>query len=127
MGIFDANVLVGDPAGGDMVRVSAVVDTGAGYSMMPRSLLEQLHVHPLEYRRFLLADGSEMVNGFGMARFAIADPGDGLDESRELPCPVIFGPEEEYLLGATTLEIFGLMVDPLGQQLIPVVHRVRPI
>ena len=34
-------------------------------------------------------------------------------------CPVIFGSEDEYLVGATTLEIFELVVDPLGERLAP--------
>ena len=54
-----------------------------------------------------------------MARFGI--------DGREWPCPVIFGPDDEYLLGATTLEIFNLMVDPVGQRLLPINHRARSI
>ena len=38
-------------------------------------------------------------------------------DGTEWPCPVIFGPENQYLLGATTLEIFGLMVDPVAGEL----------
>ena len=32
--------------------------------------------------------------------------------TEERTCTVIFGPEGQYLLGATTLEDFDLMVDP---------------
>ena len=32
---------------------------------------------------------------------------------------VVFGPEGQYLLGATTLEDILLVVDPIGKRLIP--------
>ena len=53
---------------------------------------------------FVLADGSRVQYGFGIARFRIDDA--------EMPCPVIFGPEGSYLLGASALEVFNLMADP---------------
>ena len=39
-------------------------------------------------------------------------------EDQEWIRPVNFGPEEVYLLGATALEIFDLMVDPHEQHLV---------
>ena len=36
----------------------------------------------------------------------------------ERPCPVIFGPEGNYLLGASALESYNLLVDPTGERLI---------
>ena len=44
-----------------------------------------------------------------------------------MTCPVYFCPNEEFLLGATTLEAFGLMVDPLEAGLLPKPVRARPI
>ena len=40
-------------------------------------------------------------------------------DGEEWPCPVIFGPDGNYLLGASTLEIFNLVVDPAGERLLP--------
>lgn len=57
--------------------------------------------------------------GYGMARILIDDI--------DWHCPIIFGPEEQYLVGATTLEIFGLMVDPAGQELVPRIYQSRVI
>lgn len=119
MGTFYATLHIGNLDGGDMVEVSAMVDTGAGYSMLPESLLQQLHIQPREQHRFFLADGRDVIYGIGVARIGL--------QGREWSCPVIFGPEDQYLLGATTLEIFGVMVDPLGERLIPREYRVRPI
>ena len=35
-------------------------------------------------------------------------------------CPVIFGPDDQYILGATSLETLGFVVDPIGEELMPV-------
>ena len=81
-------------------------------------MLGHLHVQPRYNRILSLADGSEAEYGIGVARIAM-----GVED---WPCPVIFGPEDHYLVGATTLEIFGLMVDPVGQRLIPRIYRAKP-
>ena len=123
MGTFNVTIGVGHLGGGDLAEVSAMVDTGvdtgAIHSMIPASELTGLRIQPHESYWWTLADGSGVEYSYGMARFAIGD--------KELPCPVIFGPEDEYLLGATTLEIFGLVVDPVGQVLLPRVYLARPI
>ncbi len=87
--------------------------------MLPESLLSRLNLAPLEQIEYLLADGRAVEYGYGMARFGIA--------GREWPCPVIFGPDGAYLLGATTLEIFNLIADPVGQRLLPAEYRARPV
>ena len=111
MSMFKVPMGVGHPDGGDLYPVDAVVDTGAAHSMLPSSLLGGLNIPPLEELGFILADGSRVRYGFGMARFRIYDA--------ERQCPVIFGPDDNYLLGATALEIFNLLVDPIGERLVP--------
>ena len=114
MGTFRVEIGVGNPLGGDLHPVSALVDTGATYSMMPESLLSGLRLSPSERAGFRLANGSRVEYGIGEARFNIY--------GRERTCTVIFGEEGRYLLGATTLEDFGLMVDPThpNPRLLPV-------
>ena len=104
MGTFQVEIGIGNPMGGDLRPVSALVDTGATHSMMPADLLADLRINPTRQRHFRMADGSQPEYGVGAARVGI--------DGREEVCPVIFGPEGEYLLGATTLEIFELAVDP---------------
>ena len=104
---------------GELTPVTALVDTGAAHSVMPESLLTRLGLTPIEYRPDTIADGSEVGYGYGMARFGI--------EGREFPCPVIFGTEDQFLLGATTLQIFNLMVDPSEEQLVTKPLRARAI
>ena len=118
-GVFEVTIGVGHPEGGDLAPVSATVDTDAGHTMLPASFLASLSIQPKEQQYFSIADGSEVLFGYGMARIAIED--------REWPCPVIFGPDDQYLLGATTLEIFGLAVDSYGSRLFPRQYRARAI
>ena len=111
MSLFQVDVGVGNLEGGDLAPVRAVVDTGAAHSMLPASLMAQLRIQPDQELGFILADGSRVRYGYGLARFSI--------EGHERPAPVIFGPEDNCLLGASTLEIFNLLVDPAGERLLP--------
>ena len=111
MGTFEVQIGVGHPHGGDLYPVSAMVDTGATHSMMPQSLMARLRIAPLRTSRYSIADGSTVEYDVADARFGVGE------EVRF--CPVIFGPEDEFLIGATTLEIFELVVDPMGQRLVP--------
>ena len=116
MGIFNVTIGIGHPEGRDLAQASATVDTGSIHTMLPADLLEGLRVRPSRSGIFEIADGSEVEYGYGIARISIS--GD------EWACPVIFGPEGQYLVGATTLEIFGLMVDPGDQQPLPRSRRI---
>lgn len=104
MGTFYVDIGVGHPLGGDFLPVSALVDTGSTHSVIPESLLASLSLAPLERRTYRIADGSFIQRDVGEARFRI--------DNRERTCTVIFGSEGQYLLGATTMEDFDLMVDP---------------
>ena len=111
MSMFKVDIGVGNVDGGDLAPVRPVVDTGAAHAMLPESLLTRLGITPRRQLSFILADGSRAIYGFGLARFSI--------DGEEWPCPVIFGPEGNHLLGASTLEIFNLVVDPAGERLLP--------
>jgi len=47
MGTFRVSVEIGDPAGERFEPVEALVDTGAGYTVVPRSILESLRCQPV--------------------------------------------------------------------------------
>ena len=112
MELFRTAIEVGNPTDGVFVEIEPIVDTGASYSMLPSSLLkEQLGLSPLEEMTFTLADGSRQAYGLGEARFRY--------EGRERTSPVIFGPEDVYLLGAVSLQSFGLIADTTNHRLIP--------
>ena len=111
MGVFWQTVKVGNPEGGDSVEMEAMVDTGATDSVFPRTLLEDLRVQPVTSYKYAVADGRSVELPYGMALITINDA--------TWHCPVVFGPGDDALLGATTLEIFKLLVDPNSQSLQP--------
>ena len=113
MSTFRYAIQLGDFAGSRFELIGALVDIGATYTSVPSDILADLGVRPAEERPFILANGQRV--GYGVAWVRIR-----LDE-REAPTLVIFGDvSSEALLGAVTLEEFGLAVDPLNRRLVPV-------
>ena len=92
------------------MTLEATVDTGATHTTLPDSLLRRLNVEPLRDEIIELADGTTQIWSTGQARLSY--------DGEQWICPVNFGSENVYLLGATTLEIFDLMVDPVDQRFV---------
>ena len=111
MGVFYVPVEVGSPNSQSTVTVEAMVDTGAIYSMMPASLLLKMGLAPGEVITFDVASGEQIDYPTNWATFLV--------DGRQGMARVIFGPEGEFLLGATTLEDLRLMVDPVDRRLVP--------
>jgi clan AA aspartic protease len=87
------------------VEVEGVVDTGAMYSVIPRRILEELEVKPLERRKFR-AFGGYIERDIGEVGIELM--------GRRRTVTVILGEEEDItVLGVTALEAFGLEVDPI--------------
>ena len=118
LGVFSTLIEVGNVEGGDSIQLDALVDTGALHTMIPQSVSRQLHIRPQDSEDFELADGTIVKYPVGTARIIL--------QGRDRWCPVIFGPETECLLGATTLEILNLVVDPMAQELREATRRIRP-
>lgn len=113
MGTFRVPVEIGDPAGQRWEVVEALVDTGASYTLIPRSILEGLGVSGTFRRRFVLADGREAECEMAETRVRL--------DGQPRTTLVIFGEERMMpLLGAYTLEGFGLAPDPVNRRLVPV-------
>ncbi len=113
MGTFRVTVEVGDPQGEHYERVEAMVDTGSTYTWVPRDVLARLGIAPLFRREFVTADGREIERD--MAQTWVRHNGSAFITL------VVFGDEGSApLLGAYTLEGFGLAADPVGKRLIPV-------
>ena len=113
MGVFTVEIGIGDPDGLRFESVEAMVDSGASYTMIPSSLLRSLGVTPLKRRGFKLAGGSriELENSQTWMRV----------EGELGIAPVVFVEEDaQPLLGAVTLEMFQLGIDPVEMQLVPV-------
>ena len=113
MGTFTVPLQVADPQGRHYETVEAMVDSGAAYTLIPGSILTRLGVVPHGARRFVLADGSRVERRFGRTWMRL--------NGREDVSPVVFWDEDtQPLLGAVTLEIFCLGIDPVNGRLIDV-------
>ena len=118
MGTFSVPIEVGDILGARFVGVDAVVDTGSTYTCLPGSVLSGLGIAVSERRPFELADDRIVQYDIGDARLRL--------DGREHFVVVVFGPEgSSPLLGATTLELFGLGVDPVARRLILVTGLMK--
>ena len=113
MGTFSVTIEAGDPQGRRFRAVEALVDTGASYTTLPTSFLGDLGVTPHGQRPFLLATGGTVVRDIGRTWVRI-------DERMEMTIVVFADEGAPALLGAVTLEEFGLSVDPVARKLVPV-------
>jgi clan AA aspartic protease len=113
VGQFRVTLTLHPRDGGTPQRLDALVDTGAGYSVVPRAILESLRCRPIRAQRVILADGR--VEEWSVGQIDVEC------EGRRAVTPVLMGPPEgPVLLGATTLEELGLGIDPLNRRLVPV-------
>ncbi len=111
MGTFRYSMEVGRSDAGPFEQVEAVVDTGATFSQFPRSLLARLGVTPVEQREFTLADSRRIVRDIAIVTVRL--------EGRTRPTVCVVGEDGgPSLLGAVTLETFGLAADPVNRRLI---------
>ena len=65
----------------------------------------------------ILADGTRSAKSIGPAYSQLID--------RECPCVVMVGNPDVFLIGASTLELLGLAVDPVNERLMPTIVKGR--
>jgi clan AA aspartic protease len=113
MGMFEVNVKLANLATpGQAEELSLLVDTGATLSWIPRAILKKLGVTAFSRLPFTLADGSRLEREATAVLLTI--------DGRKAPVQVAFGEDgEAAVLGATSLEGLGFMVDPVGERLVP--------
>ena len=89
-----------------------MVDSGALYSVIPASILDKLGIARDDLETFSMADGSLVDMSIGLALLTL--------DGRSRTVHVAFGVDDEIvLIGAMTLERFGVAADPLNEQLAP--------
>jgi len=94
------------------ITVDFLIDSGAVYSLVPGKQLKSIGVEPHKTLDFALADGSIVTRKVGDAYFEYRGRGGA--------APVIFGENgDQPLLGVTTLESLGLVLDPFRRELHP--------
>ena len=119
MGTFTVTVKVHNP--NDASRsddIDLMVDTGSSYTHLPTNLLQRLGISTPRERKIELANGSIVIHRVGEAVITYKD--------ESWVCPVAGIEQGRPVLGAITLEILGLSVDPVKGQLIPTTYQLAP-
>lgn len=113
MGITTAILRVREHRKSDrFADVEFLVDSGAVYSLVPGKILDELEIEPYREMSFALADGTSVKRKVSSAYFEFEGEGG--------PAPVVYGEEgDTALLGATTLESIGLVLNPFTRTLHP--------
>ena len=112
MVLFQQTFHVGPKLGDRLAEMSAMVDTGSIYTLLPSEFLEDLGIAPEWTSEFDMTDGREAQLGLADVRIRLNG------EDRIRVC--IFGPPAcQPLLGADALEGFGLMADLVNRRLVP--------
>jgi predicted aspartyl protease len=107
-----AIVVINPRTGGRSQELTALADTGATLSVIPRDTLEPLGIARIRTVSLLMADGRRAARDVGDAAIAV--------DGEAVPCRVVFGePDDATLLGLTVLEQLGLAVDPVRRRLVP--------
>jgi clan AA aspartic protease len=118
MGLFTVPVTLTNPDDPrTSMRVELLVDTGSTYMLLPPDVVAALGLPIREERPAELASGERVVHGVGEVRVGLGN--------REFFSVFVAGPTGcPALLGAVTLEAFGLAVDPVNERLFPVVAHL---
>ncbi|MBI2956553.1 MAG: aspartyl protease family protein [Acidobacteria bacterium] len=88
----------------------ALVDTGALVSVVPADVLEKIGVVARWSQRFTLANGTRVERQMSTVRAEY--------NGRVTEVPVAFDePGDASVIGVTTLELLGLEVDPVRQEI----------
>ena len=99
------------------VSVRFLVDSGAGYSLLPKNVWEELGLKASRSVTVSLADGTHLSRDVSECKIEIQD--------RNGTTPVLLGePGDEPLLGVITLENLGLILNPFNRILQPMQVRI---
>src|SRR2546426_12104719 len=111
MGVFRVGTRLASPSNPDTAReLEAVVDTGSHYTLVPRTIVEELGIRPTRKMAARLANGIRIVRDMGQAELSYG--------ALSTVTWVVFGnPGDAVLLGAITLQELGLEVDPTTEML----------
>ena len=110
MGLFRVPGRLIGPSG-HSESLDLLVDTGATFLVVPRSIAERLGLHPTRTCTIEAAGGRE--EQWPLAEVRLALDGD------EVTTPCLIAPDGPPLLGAVALESLLLAVDPIAKRLVP--------
>jgi len=113
MGTFFTDAQIASPRRADRREiVKLLVDSGSVYTWISANVLRDLGVQPTDRRRVVTIEGRTTERGLAEILITL--------EGRTLHTLCLFGePGDLEVLGAYTLEGFGLAIDPVQRRLIP--------
>lgn len=112
VGTFQTDFVIWNGERTESRSLSGLVDTGASYTLVPATILDELGIERARSRTFSLADGSTQDLSTGTAYMELEGELDLVQ--------VVFGTDRHrILLGAMSLEVFGLAADAKNRRLIP--------
>lgn len=112
MGTFNVEFDIGSAYGDRTLPLVGMVDTGSLYSIIPSSILDELDIARDEAELFSLADGSTIEMSIGLVLITM--------DGKARTVHVAFGNDPDIvLIGAMTLERFGVAADVLNKRLVP--------
>ena len=96
----------------ESATVKFLVDSGANYTLLSKDVWEKLGLKAKKTMDFTLADGTTIERDISECRIEIL--------GEDFHTPVILGEDDdESLLGAVTLEILGVVLNPFNRSLQP--------
>lgn len=111
MGVTYIEGTVTGPSG-KQETVKFLVDSGAKYSLLPKTVWKAIGLQPKRKLSFVLADGTTIERSVSEAHISVPQG--------EAHTPVVLGEkDDEALLGVVTLEILGLVLNPFDRTLHP--------
>lgn len=119
MGLTHVEATVANPGNLKKAKsISLLVDSGAVYSVVPKTLLAELGVKAHSTKTFTLAGGSEIKRKIGDLVFKL--------NGHQGASPVIFGEKgDRTLIGMVSLEALGLLLDPHPPRASAATHGLR--
>lgn len=110
MAELQVTVGISKMGGSDFYQIQPVVDVWADHSVFPAAVLNELGIEPTCQLTVELPDGSDSEWGYGVVMLEIGD--------QRWPCPVVFSPADDCILGASALQIFNLEKDYESNKLV---------
>jgi clan AA aspartic protease len=94
---------------GPAITTRALVDTGASLTVIPKDLASRLKLHTIGSFKVELANGRKENMTAASAVIGV--------NGHEAPTTVLISPRGEALLGAESMELLGIIVDPKRRRL----------
>lgn len=111
MGYTKVKGIVSNPRRTKALELEFLVDTGAGYMVIPPVIAKDLGLEPIMKAKAILANKNEVEADYSSAYVKVMD--------REVPVPVLVIDSPMPLLGAFILQVLGLEVDPVKEEIRP--------